>query len=174
MTKSVLNAFPPVTNSQARILILGSMPGVVSVKHQQYYAHPSNAFWKIMQELFSVKMDAEYSQKIQQLSACGIALWDVAKQCVRQGSMDAAIEDNSIVVNNFEAFFRDFGLIHNVFFNGAKAAQIYQKHVLQKIRLIKPDLQYQQLPSTSPANARMSLRQKIVAWEVVKQALYEE
>lgn len=171
MSDELLTAFPPVHGKQPRILILGSMPGIASLQQQQYYAHPRNAFWPIMQALLSIDKNSGYLQRIQQLSENHVALWDVARQCVRPGSLDTAIQDQTVIFNDFESFLQRHHQIRHIFFNGGKSAQMFNKHVFSGLSGQQRAINFTQLPSTSPANARYSLQQKIDAWKVILDAL---
>ena len=160
-----IQSFPPIENPAAHILVLGSMPGKESLRAEQYYAHPRNAFWPIMGELVGAAPALPYKARIQKLKSAGIALWDVLASCRRHSSMDSDIEADSICPNDFESFFRKHPHITHVFFNGTMAEQCFHKYV----RYL-PDnrpLHYQRLPSTSPANASMSYKQKLNAWRVI-------
>lgn len=176
MTKSVNGlaiGFEPVIDQSARVLILGSMPGVKSLDDQQYYAHPRNHFWPIMEALFQQSMGADYESKLASLLSNNIALWDVMASCERAGSLDASINNASIEVNDFDHFFNAYPLIQSVFFNGAKAAQSFKKHVLSG-EGFNHQIAYFPLPSTSPANARMSFDEKLICWEIVKSELRKD
>lgn len=155
-------SFDPVAISSARILILGSMPGEASLKAGQYYAHPRNAFWKIMGELIGFDPNEPYEKRLEALRLADIALWDVLHSCSRKGSLDAAIKNDSIEVNDLDAFLDQHPHIKMVCFNGAAAAQCYQKHVLPTCK--HTSINYIRLPSTSPAHAALSFEQKVTAW----------
>jgi hypoxanthine-DNA glycosylase len=161
------NSFPPVVGNNPHTLILGSMPGELSLQQQRYYAHPRNAFWPIMRRLFQIDESLTYLQALEILKQQQIALWDVLYQCQRQGSLDNHIVGSSIVVNDFRKFLSDKTTIHRVFFNGSKAESEFQKRVLPILRQ-DFDLQMQRLPSTSPAMASLNFEQKLAAWKVVK------
>ena len=161
--KSV-QSFDPVSRASARILILGSMPGKASLSAEEYYAHPRNAFWKIMEKLFGVAADAPYSDRLRQLTAKRVALWDVMKACRRESSLDSDIIDASIIPNDFSAFFDAHPKVESVYFNGAKAESSYRKHVSPTLG-DRDSIRYTRLPSTSPAHASLSLQQKISAWK---------
>lgn len=156
-------SFGPVASADARVLILGSMPGVRSLQQKQYYAHPSNAFWKIMGELLGMGANARYEERLEALKARGIALWDVLGSCEREGSLDSSIRQES--ANDFAAFFAQHPRITQVFFNGAKAEQSFRKFVLGQQQL--PLLALHCLPSTSPAHAGMRYADKLQAWRAV-------
>ena len=142
------------------------MPSRESLRLQQYYAHPRNAFWPIMRALFGLEAGG-YSEQAQQLTDHGIAVWDVLRACVREGSLDSAIDEESIVTNDFPAFFRQHPRIRRVYFNGAKAEAVYRRRVLPLLAEPARSLSLQRLPSTSPANAGMSLEQKEKAWSII-------
>ena len=162
-----LKAFPPIASRDAEILILGSMPSAASLSVSRYYAHPRNHFWTIMDALFDIGVDLSYTERCRILIDNRIALWDVIDGCQRHGSLDAAIVEQSIHINNFHDFFQHYNAIHSVFFNGTKAEQVYCKYVLPTLSdCIK--LNYNRLPSTSPANATWSLAKKLKAWEIIK------
>lgn len=148
----------------ARVLVLGSMPGVASLRQQQYYAHPRNAFWPIAAAVCSFEAQSPYAERCAALMASGIALWDVLQACERPGSLDADIEASTVVPNDFEAFFRAYPTIARVCFNGAKAAALYRRHVLTTLSGISVQ-EYLDLPSTSPAHAAMSRQDKLARWQ---------
>ncbi len=158
-------SFPPIENSGASVLILGSMPGKESLRAVQYYAHPRNAFWSIMGELVGALPALPYEARIEKLKTAGIALWDVLASCTRHSSMDADIEADSIRPNDFSSFFMQHPGITHVYFNGAMAEQCFHKYVLPHLE--NRSLQYLRLPSTSPANASIPYRNKLEAWSVI-------
>lgn len=160
-----IRCFAPIENPAATLLILGSMPGKASLAAGEYYAHPRNAFWPIMGELIGARRDIPYQDRLKILQSSGIALWDVLGSCVRKSSLDSHIEADSAVPNDFKSFFLRHPNITRVFFNGAKAEQCFLKYV--RPTLESPPLQYQRLPSTSPANAGISYAQKLLAWQSV-------
>lgn len=160
---SPIACFPPIADRQARVLILGSMPGKESLRARQYYAHPRNAFWPIMGDLLGAKPELAYRARVALLKAAGIAVWDVLASCTRASSLDADIDSASLVVNDFDTFYRAHSHITQVFFNGAMAEKFYLKHVATLNRAIH----YQRLPSTSPAHAGMAYAQKLAHWQTI-------
>ena len=148
------------------MLILGTMPSVTSFKAQQYYAHPQNAFWPIMGVLFGAGRSLPYYQRLAVLDDAGVALWDSLRACVRPGSLDSSITDE--VPNDLCAFLATHPKITHVFFNGARSATAFGRHIMPM--LAEGSLIFQRLPSTSPARA-IRLEVKIRAWCAVKEAL---
>ena len=151
--------FPPVARPDARILVLGSLPGQKSLAAGEYYAHPQNAFWRIMHELLGIA--GHYDERCAHLSECKLALWDVLRASVRPGSLDANIQRDSASANDFESFLKSHASIEVIAFNGKKAEQLFRAMVLkqhyQHVRLLG-------LPSTSPAYAAMSFAGKLKLW----------
>ena len=164
-----VRSFPPLEDRHARVLILGSMPGAASLAADQYYAYPRNHFWPIMGRLLGAGPELPYAKRVRRLKSSGIALWDVLESCVRPGSLDADIEENSIVVNDFAGFFGAHPRIGAVFFNGAKAESAYRRHVLKGLPAAAGALPALRLPSTSPAHAALSLDRKLALWEMLRQ-----
>lgn len=155
-----ITGFPPVCAPDARILILGSMPGEASLQAQQYYAHPRNQFWPIITRLLKAGPDLPYAERTALLRTNRIALWDVLQSCTRKGSLDSAIQAEQ--ANDFAAFFKKQNSISHIFFNGRKAEASFR-------RLVQPAIvctaKCRTLPSTSPANATCSLERKYEIWK---------
>jgi len=158
-----VHSFEPISDAASRVLILGSMPGKASLRAEQYYAHPQNAFWKILGALFDFDPGATYEIRITRLRACKIALWDVMQSCVRETSLDSDIEETSIIANPFVDFLDDHPEIHTICFNGAKAEASWRRHVLPQLPQAG-EIAYHRLPSTSPANASIRYAAKFEAW----------
>jgi TDG/mug DNA glycosylase family protein len=161
---SHVSCFAPVEDADSTVLILGSMPGKASLAAGQYYAHPRNAFWPVMGKVIGFSPDLPYEKRLQTLRSAGIALWDALASCDRKSSLDAHIEADSLILNDFQTFFRQHPNITRVLFNGAKAEQCFVKYVLPTLKA--NSLHYQRLPSTSPANAGISYDKKLLAWQV--------
>ncbi|MGR3983680.1 MAG: DNA-deoxyinosine glycosylase [Gammaproteobacteria bacterium] len=159
---------PPIAGAHARVLILGSFPSEASLRARQYYAHPRNQFWTIIEQLFGIARETPYRERCRQLAARGIALWDVIASCRRHGSLDSNIRDAE--TNDFAAFHRRHPRITAVFCNGAGAERHYRR--LAAAPGICPAIS--RLPSTSPANAAISLAGKAAQWEAVREALARE
>lgn len=160
---TILYSFPPIADAQARVLILGTMPGAASLEAGQYYAHPRNLFWPIMGELFGAGLDLPYAERLRILKAKHIAVWDVFAACVRAGSLDSAITQE--VVNDFPAFFAAHPLIRLVVFDSGTAETAFNKIV--RPTLAHLNLSYARVPSPSPAHAALSFEQKLERWRGV-------
>ena len=160
-------SFPPISGADAQVLILGSMPGAMSLRLQQYYGHPQNAFWRIVGEILGFDATVSYAQRTAALVQRKVALWDVLEACVREGSLDASIDSASIVPNDFAGFFARHAGIRRVCFNGATAENVYRKHVLSHVATTH-QIEYVRLPSTSPAHAGMRYAAKVFAWQVIQ------
>lgn len=160
-----IRGFPPIGRPDARILILGSMPSLESLNQQRYYAHPRNAFWPLMTSIYGLTGE-NYRERTNELADKGVAVWDVLKSCFRSGSLDSAIEDSTLVTNDFEGFFGEHPGIARVFFNGAKAESVFLKKVMPQLGAGSGKLSLMRLPSTSPAHAGMSLHEKKKAWRI--------
>ena len=158
MTSPLLHGLPPIIGDGARVLILGNMPSAMSLAAQQYYGNPRNAFWRITGEIFGFDADAPYEDRTAELRTRDIAVWDVLRSCRRVGSLDSAVESDSMVPNDFRTLFDGHRHITSVFFNGAAAEKNFGRLVP-----VAPDLKYQRLPSTSPANT-VRYMHKLNAW----------
>jgi double-stranded uracil-DNA glycosylase len=164
---SCSKGFPPIAAPDARVLVLGSLPGQVSLARQEYYAQPQNAFWKIMGALFGAGPDLPYVQRAERLMASGVALWDVCGAARRPGSLDSAIELASVIPNDFASFFEDHARVRAVFTNGATATRLYARLVVPRLPAPCSRLPVHALPSTSPAHASMRFEQKLERWRAV-------
>jgi TDG/mug DNA glycosylase family protein len=159
-----IRSFAPVVRADARLLILGSMPGTASLTAQQYYAHPQNQFWSIMAHQGVAPRELPYAERLERLQLRGLALWDVLQSCVRPGSLDAAIEQQSAVANDLPSLLRAHRDLRWVCCNGATAYRALQRHFGAQLTREFPQLHRLQLPSSSPAHARMPLAEKLLAW----------
>jgi double-stranded uracil-DNA glycosylase len=162
--------FPPIAGRKAHTLILGSLPGQRSLQLQQYYAHPQNAFWKLIAAIFDAQGDLAYPRRVQILGKNGIALWDVLEAAERPGSLDSSIVHASALANDFARFFRTHPRIDRVFFNGRKAEEMYRRFVLPKLGEEFSYIRYEGLPSTSPAHAGMTFAKKLDRWSRIKES----
>jgi len=170
---SVVRGLPPVVGPAARVLIVGSMPGRVSLRERQYYAHPRNVFWDIMGEMFGAGRQVEYARRLEMLKARGVALWDVVAECRRDGSADAAIRRGGIRINDLDAFCRVNSSIRVVCFNGMTAFRLAEREAAARGGGWLAGVERVVLPSTSPANRRRGRRERAREWRVVLEAVLQ-
>jgi tRNA-dihydrouridine synthase B len=168
--RRVNRGFAYIAAPDARVLILGTMPSVKSLEAHEYYANPRNAFWPIMERLLGYPTALPYEARAERLRNAGISLWDVLHSGDRPGSLDASIVSGSETANDFAGFFAAHPRVRTVFFNGAKAEDLFRRLVLPGLPA-GLDLQLVRLPSTSPANASLNLEGKLRAWSSVLDAL---
>lgn len=157
-------SFKPIADQQSRVLILGSMPGPEALRKQQYYGFEGNHFWTIVPSLFGLERPKTYEERIRLVREKGIALWDVLASCVRPGALDSAIREAK--PNAIPQLLIKHPHIRAVFVNGRTAHAIFQKNFGTGIR--RPVFY---LPSTSPAHAAMTVKQKITQWRLIKKYL---
>ena len=158
-----VRSFEPIVGHQPRILILGSMPGVASLEAVQYYAHPRNAFWPIMADLFGIDHRAGYEQRVAEISQLPLILWDTLEACHRPGSLDSNINIKTARANDFAGLLKRYPGIRAILFNGATSEKYFRQLALPT--LPEPlEIALLRMPSTSPAHAGMSFEQKLAAW----------
>ena len=161
-----LYGLPPVVSANTRLLILGSFPGVASLRAQQYYGHPHNQFWKILQAIWPAQPmatgEGSYPRRCQWLLDRGLGLWDVYASCERAGSLDSAIRNAQ--VNDFASLKSRCPQLKVIAHNGGESFK-HAKLVRSSLRVEHFPLV--KLPSTSPANASWSFERKLAAWREV-------
>lgn len=160
--------FPPVAGADATRLVLGSVPGQASLRAGQYYAHPRNLFWLLMEDLLGIDRALPYSERCEALKGHRIALWDVLDTCFRPGSLDTSIDDSTAVPNDLAGFLTRHPGVDAIYFNGGKAEQVFNHRVLPTLPAPLAAIRRVRLPSTSPANASVSLEAKRTAWAVLR------
>ena len=158
---NLLTSFQPIINKHSRVLILGSMPGVESLKLQQYYANPRNQFWKIIYALFDSELNPDYEERVLFIKSKKLAVWDVIENCYREGSLDSKIREEK--VNDFRSLYRAFPNLEAVLFNGGKAYDTYKKWLGFEEIL---NLTFHKLTSSSPANTK-KYEEKLREWGVI-------
>lgn len=158
MPGELLHGLAPLTGRAPRTLILGNMPSVMSLASGQYYGNPRNAFWPIVADILGFDPAAPYPRRVEELLGHDIAVWDVLRSCRRAGSLDAAVERDSMVPNDFGSFLRDHPHIDLAVFNGAAAEANYRRLVTDA-----PATATVRLPSTSPAHT-MRFTDKLSVW----------
>jgi double-stranded uracil-DNA glycosylase len=161
---SQIHGFAPISSAGARLLVLGTMPGRASLRAGQYYAHPRNAFWRIAGELFGFSFTAPYAERVSSLISRDVAVWDVLQLCTRESSLDADIDEASIVTNDFSSFFSAHPKIQMIGLNGSAATRLFDRHVAPSLHDEYAAITRVMLPSTSPAHARMTVEEKSRIW----------
>jgi TDG/mug DNA glycosylase family protein len=162
-----VQSFPPLGNTRATRLVLGTMPGKASLLAGQYYAHPRNAFWFIIQELFGIPRELPYARRVRELAKTGLAVWDVLAACTRGTSLDSDIVPASAVPNDFGAYLARHRHIATLYFNGGPARALFERHVAPGLAPVHQAIERVTLPSTSPTHARRSHVEKLDAWRVI-------
>jgi double-stranded uracil-DNA glycosylase len=157
-------SFPPIADARARVLVLGTLPGEVSLRRGEYYAHPRNLFWPIAFALFDATPAIDYAERLAFVAAHRIALWDVCELGQREASADSTIRAER--PNAIDRLLDAHPLIRAVAFNGSGARRLYDRHFERRA-----DLAYLALPSTSPAHARLDFAAKLARWTALREAL---
>lgn len=150
-------SFLPLENATAEVLILGSIPGDRSIELQQYYGHPQNRFWRVIASVIGSELPLDYDARQQMLLVNRIALWDVARQADRVGSLDSAIRNEE--PNDIKTFITQHPMLKIIAFNGKKAEQLYDKYFERSTHI-----KYLSLHSTSPANAACKINELQEKW----------
>lgn len=154
-------SFPSISNKEAKVLVLGTMPGIASLELNQYYGHPRNAFWKLLFTILEEPFSSDYEVRKHLALKNHIAIWDVLQACVREESLDSAIEQE--VPNDFNSFLETHPNLELIAFNGQKAAKFFKQYVR-----LKKTIRQVVLPSTSPANAGVLFEGKLREWKIIK------
>jgi hypoxanthine-DNA glycosylase len=150
----------PISGRTASVLILGSFPGRQSLLKQEYYGNEKNRFWQIIEALFQIDRHLPYSTRTVELAGKGVALWDVISGCNRKGSADTRIRDP--VFNDIAGFLASNPSLQLIALNGSTAGRYY-------VRLnIQTSVPFVVLPSTSPANTKFTLYEKMKRWEIIR------
>lgn len=164
--------FPPLAAPDAVVLVLGTLPSRASLEMKQYYAHPRNAFWRIMGEFFDAGPELPYRERVDRLLSHRVAVWDVLQSSLRPGSLDAAIDLATARANDFADFFASHAEVRLVCFNGLKAADLFARLVSAGPAATRPGLRFLTCPSTSPAHAALSFEDKLERWLPVRDESY--
>ncbi len=158
------HCFPPVTRSNTRLLVLGSLPGAASLAAGRYYAHPRNQFWRLMGDVIGKDLlNLDYEARLAALLDAGIGLWDTVAAAIRKGSLDADIRLHA--ASDLAALIETLPAVRAVAFNGGTSARIGRKQLGQQ-----PDLELIDLPSSSPAYT-LNFEAKARAWRRLRDFL---
>lgn len=160
--KTRKRSFPPVVDSKTRLLVLGSLPGELSLAHAQYYANPQNRFWQLMSQVIAQDLVAmEYAERLQTLLMQGVGLWDVVAEAERSGSLDSKIRERND--NDLTGLVAGLPNLAMIAFNGGTAARIGMKNLgdaAEHYRIVA-------LPSSSPAYT-LAFAEKAAAWRLLR------
>ena len=150
-------SFAAVADGRTRVLILGSLPGERSLAAQEYYAHPGNRFWDLVGAVVDRDLRAmAYAPRLAALNDAGIGLWDVIETGRRDGSLDAAIRDET--ANDLAGLAATLPALAAIAFNGQKAATVAAR---QRLDFVVRTLV---LPSSSAAHASLNFAAKRERW----------
>ena len=166
-TSVIEKSFEPLLGQAPDVLILGTMPSVLSLKTQEYYGNPRNAFWWVMSELFNFDISQPYSKRVELLLESRVAVWDVIASCYRPGSLDSKIDQSTVTPNSLSLLLVQYPSIRLIAFNGQAAEKLFKKFI--------DDTDWQgdkiTLPSTSPANAALKKEDKLSKWLAIRDYL---
>jgi double-stranded uracil-DNA glycosylase len=160
---AVKYGLPPIARADARLFLLGSLPGDASLAARRYYAHPTNQFWRLLGGAIGEELNRlDYDERLARLSERRIGLWDVIASASRPGSLDQAIREAEH--NQIQHLLRDFPDLKAIAFNGGTAARVGRKLIGDP----PPGVTLIELPSSSAANTR-ALAEKAAAWSRLAQ-----
>ena len=154
------HCFPPVTRPDTRILVLGSLPGALSLERRRYYANPRNQFWRLIGAVIGRDLDPlAYDERLETLLEAGVGLWDTVASATREGSLDASIRLHE--ASDLAAFVTTLPALRAIGFNGKTSAKIGRGQLGLGPA---PGLALVDLPSSSPAHAAMRFEAKREIW----------
>ena len=158
------SSFAPIVSPDTRVLILGSLPGEASLAAGRYYAHPQNQFWRLIGGVIAQDFASlDYEARLAALNLANVGLWDTVASARREGSLDGALRE--VEGNPLGDLVATLPTLRAIGFNGATAAKIGRRALGEtQIALID-------LPSSSPAHARMSIAEKAQRWKSLRQFL---
>ena len=167
LRQTVISALAPTISVSSQIIVLGSMPGSISQKEAEYYAHPRNLFWDCVETKFQIDRNAPYQARLAALNDAHIGLWDVLASCSRIASSDATIRDAKC--NDFVKLLSVYPHISRICLNGRAAFNYWRRLVMPSFadelaKDLLADVKIIGLPSTSPAHAALSPAAKIDVW----------
>lgn len=159
MAEQLIHPFPPLFDSESRVLILGSFPSVKSREARFFYGHPQNRFWRLLALLFDEEPPATVEEKKKLILSHDLALWDSIKSCTITGSSDSSVKD--VVPNDLSVILNN-SLVTQIFCNGALSHKMYMKYIYPQTQI-----EAVKLPSTSPANAAYSIDRLYEQWKII-------
>ncbi|MFS0782658.1 DNA-deoxyinosine glycosylase [Bacillus sp. 1P06AnD] len=166
---TVINSMQPISAPDAKVLILGSMPGEISIQKQQYYGNGRNHFWPIVYSLFDEPLEEDYRLRVEFALRHRLALWDVIGSCRRKGSLDSSIREE--VPNKLIPFIKQHPQLKLILFNGTKAFATFKKYFGNEP---VEGIGYMLMPSTSPTPGKYNktYEEKLECWHVIKDYMY--
>lgn len=156
----LVHSIAPVYDKDSKVLILGSFPSVKSRESKFFYGHPQNRFWKVLAAVYEKDVPETITEKKKFLLKNHVAVWDVIHSCDIEGSSDSSIRN--VQANDISPVLRT-AQIRQIYVNGKKAEQLYQKYIYPTVQR-----ECVCLPSTSPANAAWSLERLVESWKGIK------
>ena len=159
----MISCFQPIISENSEILILGTIPSVISIEKDEYYGNPRNHFWKIMYSILEVEEETEYSKKVEILLENKIALWDVLSQADRIGSLDSAIKNER--PNDLVSLIEIYPNIKKIIFNGTKSEQLFKRY-FKELYSINRCIRVSSSSPTPGKNVK-SLDEKKIQWKEV-------
>ena len=160
------HSFSAVCDANTKLLILGSLPGKKSIAEQQYYAHPRNALWPIICSWMQMPVSLSYQERLRAALKRGLGFWDVVAEAERPGSLDSNIASSTVQYNSIDQLIQSSPNLKGIILNGGAAMTLFRRAGFDRFASER-DVDFFQLPSTSPANASMTLYEKRVAWHSV-------
>lgn len=157
MPEPMREGLPPVVADGARMLLVGSFPSERSLQAGEYYANRRNQFWPLLGTLLGFDPELPYARRIEEVTARGLALWDVVHSCRRAGSLDAKIDRTTLVPNDFGPLLTRHPGIERILVNGLTALELFERHVVTEVPTLR-------LPSSSGA-LPMSFTDKLARWQ---------
>lgn len=160
---------PPIIREDSRILILGTLPGEMSLRLQQYYGDPNNQFWNVLSEVYGEVISPDWSGRVEFLHRNGLALWDVLRSAERMGSLDSAIKNE--VANDFADLLMTHPSLRAIVFNGGNSQKLFRRHVERSLAVAaKASLPKINLPSTSPTPGKYvpPFEEKVSRWKILR------
>lgn len=151
-----------------KVLILGTIPSVLSDRKKEYYGNPQNQFWRVVHQVFDSEPSVIYKERLEFLKERGIALWDVLGECDIRKSIDPTIVNP--VANDIPALLKANKGIGHVFFNGKKASELFKELVRPNAPQDLAILVSVTLPSSSTANA-VKMEEKVASWKIIRTVL---
>jgi hypoxanthine-DNA glycosylase len=155
--------FDPVVDKHVRLLVLGSLPGDVSLAQKQYYGHPQNQFWRLMSAVMNADLPTmDYPARLQTLLKNGVGLWDVIATARREGSLDSNIQQQAN--NDLVGLIGTLPALTAIAFNGGTAA----RHGVRLIGERVDSYRIITLPSSSPAYT-LPFTEKLIRWQTLNE-----